>query len=180
VLLPTDGESLNAQLGSGYAMGGDAAKNGLFSRVYGRLTAYRPLGGAWFGSARVEAGQVFAGSRVGIPDTLLFRAGGDDSVRGYGYRGLGPTDEGVVRSARVLFTSSIEVARPVSAQLPSLWWATFIDAGNAADRWRELHPQWGYGVGLRWRSPIGPVRLDLAYGQATERLRLHFSMGVSF
>lgn len=180
VLLPTKGESLNAQLGTGYAKGGDAANSGLFSRVYGRLTAYRPLGGSWFGSIRLEAGQVFAGSQVGIPDTLLFRAGGDDSVRGYGYRGLGPTEEGVVRSARVLFTSSIEVARPVSAQLPSLWWATFIDAGNAADRWRALHPQWGYGLGLRWRSPIGPVRLDLAYAQATERLRLHFSMGVSF
>lgn len=180
VLLPTDGESANAQLGVGYALGGGPANNGPFTRAYGRLTAYRPLGHAWYGSARVEAGQVFARSQVGIPDTLLFRAGGDESVRGYSYRSLGPTEAGVVRSARVLFTSSVEVARPVSERLPAVWGAAFLDAGNAADQWNEIDPVIGYGLGVRWRSPIGPLRLDLAYGQAVRRARLHFSLGVSF
>ncbi len=180
VLLPTDGESINAQLGAGYALGGGPANNGLFSRAYGRFTAFRPLGHAWYGSARLEAGQVFAGSQVGIPDTLLFRAGGDDSVRGYGYRSLGPTEAGVVRSARVLFTSSLELAHPVSSRLPAVWGAAFVDAGNAADHWDDIDPVLGYGLGVRWRSPIGPLRLDLAYGQAVHRARLHFSLGVNF
>jgi translocation and assembly module TamA len=85
-----------------------------------------------------------------------------------------------VRSARVLLTGSAEVARPISASMPSLWGAAFLDAGNAADQWARLDPQLGYGLGLRWRSPIGAVRLDLAYGQAVQRFRLHFSLGVSF
>jgi translocation and assembly module TamA len=180
VLLPTDGESFNAQLGAGYALGGGPANNGPFTRLYGRMMAFRPLGRSWFGSLRLEAGQVLAGAQVGIPDTLMFRAGGDDSVRGYGYRTLGPTEAGVVRSARVLLTGSAEVARPISDRMPSLWGAAFVDAGNAADQWGRLDPQLGYGVGLRWRSPIGAVRIDLAYGQAVELFRLHFSLGVSF
>jgi translocation and assembly module TamA len=38
----------------------------------------------------------------------------------------------------------------------------------------------GAGVGLRWRSPVGPLRLDWAYGEAVRKSRLHFSVGISF
>jgi translocation and assembly module TamA len=38
----------------------------------------------------------------------------------------------------------------------------------------------GSGIGLRWRSPVGPLRLDLAYGEAVRKARLHFSVGISF
>lgn len=179
-LLPTDGESANLQLGAGYALGGEAARDGLFTRGLARLTTYRPLGSSWYSSARVEVGQVFTGDQVGIPDPLLFRAGGDESVRGYGYRSLGPLEDGVVRSARVLFTSSLEVAHPLSKRWPAVWGATFIDAGQAADRWHNLDPVLGYGVGVRWRSPVGPLRVDLAYGEAVRKARLHVSLGVNF
>ena len=60
---------------------------------------------------------MFARTPVAVPDTLLFRAGGDDSVRGYGYRTLGPTIDGVVASGRML-TGSAEIARPISPKLP--------------------------------------------------------------
>jgi len=110
----------------------------------------------------------------------LFRAGGDDSVRGYGYRTLGPVVSDVVTSGRTLLTGSLEVARPISPKYPAFWWAAFIDAGNAADRWRDLHPVVGYGVGLRWRSPVGPLRVDLAYGQEVRQFRVHFSVGIAF
>ncbi len=179
-MLPTEGESANIQLGAGYALGGEAARNGPFARVLGRLTIYRPLGSSWFGSLRVESGQVLTGSEVGIPDTLLFRAGGDESVRGYGFRSLGPIDSAGVRSARVLFTSSAELAHPIAKRWPSLWGASFIDAGQAADHWSELRPVLGYGLGLRWRSPVGPLRVDLAYGEALRKARLHVSLGVNF
>jgi translocation and assembly module TamA len=153
---------------------------GPFSRLYARLTWYQPFGADWYGTARVEAGEVFAHSAVGIPDTLLFRAGGEDSVRGYGYRTLGPEIAGVTISGRTLLTGSVEVARPISPKYPANWWAAFVDAGNAADRWSDLKPALGYGVGLRWRSPVGPLRVDLAYGQEVHQVRVHFSVGIVF
>jgi len=58
--------------------------------------------------------------------------------------------------------------------------ALFVDAGDAADSLASLSPVFGYGIGTRYRSPVGPINLDLAYGQATDSVRLHFSLGVSF
>jgi translocation and assembly module TamA len=118
---------------------------------------------------------------VAVPYTLLFRTGGDDTVRGYPYQGLGPSDaSGNAVGARVLGVGSVELARPFLRRLPSLWGAAFVDAGNAAPRWQGFDPALGYGVGVRWRSPVGALRLDLAYGQRLHRVRLHFSVGITF
>jgi len=187
VLLPTRGLTTSIQAALGYARGSRAVlgeplteESGPFTRLYSRLTWYRPFGDAWYGTARVEAGQVFTRAVAGIPDPLLFRAGGDDSVRGYAYRSLAPSIDGVATGGRSLFTASLEIARPISPRYPAYWWAAFVDAGNAADRFSELHPAVGYGVGLRWRSPVGPLRIDLAYGQQTRQVRTHFSVGIAF
>lgn len=181
VLLPTDGYTLTAEAGAGYAVSGTSNESsGPFGRVYGRFTLYRPLGGSWFATARLEGGEVLASNQVGIPDTLLFRAGGDDSVRGYAYRSLGPTVAGALLSGRVLLTGSAEVAHPIAARYPSLWGAAFVDAGQAADHWKNLHPVLGYGLGLRWRSPVGPLRMDVAYGDDVRKVRLHLSVGIAF
>ena len=122
-----------------------------------------------------------------VPDTLAFRAGGDDSVRGYprfrSRSGLGRRDvvggDGLaLDGARASGGGS---ARPILASMPSLWGAVFVDAGNAAQSFGELKPALGLGVGLpRWRSPVGPLRLDLAYGREVKRFRLHFSVGIVF
>lgn len=187
VLLPTTGLTTSAQAALGYARGsrsvrGDPVETakGPFARAYARLTWYQPFGNGWYGTARAEAGQVFAHSAVGIPDTLLFRAGGDESVRGYGYRTLGPEIHGVTVGGRTLLTGSIEIARPISPTYPAYWWAAFADAGNAADRWQDMKPAVGYGVGLRWRSPVGPLKVDLAYGQQVRQVRMHLSVGIAF
>ena len=111
---------------------------------------------------------------------MLFRAGGDESVRGYAYRTLGPVIDGVVTSGRVLMTGSAELARPIAPKWPAYWWAMFVDAGDAANRWGDLRPALGYGVGFRWRSPVGPLRIDWAYGQRVHKMRLHLSVGISF
>ena len=58
--------------------------------------------------------------------------------------------------------------------------AFFVDAGNAGDTVSELDPAVGYGIGGRWRSPAGPVGVDLAYGERTGNFRLHFSLGFTF
>ena len=179
ILLPTDGYTVSLQSAVGRSRN-STLDNGPFGRGYGRYTLYRPLGRAWYASLRLEAGQIIASDAVGVPDTLLFRAGGDDSVRGYAYRTLGPLVDGVVSSGRVMATGSAEIARPISDSMPSLWWAVFADAGNAANHWKDLAPAWGYGLGLRWRSPVGPLRVDLAYGEEVRKVRLHLSVGIAF
>ncbi len=180
VLLPTLGEAANMQVGLGYALS-TTTPNGAFGRAYGRFSAYRPVGERWYFTGRLELGHLQAAREVSIPETLRFRAGGDESVRGYAFRSLGPRDAaGVVSSGRMLATASVEMARPLLASMPSVWGAAFVDAGQAADRWADLRPVFGLGVGVRWRSPIGPLRVDVAYGEAVRRLRLHVSVGIAF
>ena len=74
-------------------------------------------------------------------------------------------------AARCCVTGSVELEHPLSAKLPALLGAVFVDAGNAADQWRDIRPVFGYGVGVHYRSPIGPLRVDVAYGQDGARVR---------
>jgi translocation and assembly module TamA len=178
VVLPTTGYTLALQAGLGHSHSSTGV-SGPFTRAYGRLTGYMPLGSSWFGEARVELGKVFSARDVSIPDSQLWRAGGDDSVRGYAYRDLGPVVAGTVTSGSVLFTGSIELARPFVDTMPSLLGAVFIDAGRAANSFGDLSPAIGAGVGLRWRSPVGPLKLDWAWARELRRARLHFSVGIS-
>jgi translocation and assembly module TamA len=178
IILPTRGVALVVQGGGGWAHN-DVFDDGPFGRTWGRVTGYLPIGDVWHGEARLELGQVFARDNVGVPDPLLFRAGGDGSVRGYDYRSLGPVVDGVVTSGRVVMTTGVEVARPIFAKLPTLWGAAFIDAGQAADNFRSLDPVIGYGVGVRYRSPVGPLRVDIAYGQEVRSWRLHLGIGIA-
>jgi translocation and assembly module TamA len=180
VLLPTRGWVLSVQGGVGESTSHDGA-SGPFSRLYTRMTGYLPLGGNWYSQARLEVGSVIHRDDVEVPDSLGFRAGGEDSVRGYGYRELAPTDAtGATISGDVLLTTSVELARPILASMPSVWGAVFVDAGRAAKDWRSYKPALGYGVGVRWRSPIGPLKVDLAYGDEVEKFKLHFSVGITF
>jgi len=56
----------------------------------------------------------------------------------------------------------------------------FYDVGDAADTRQSFSAREGTGVGARWRSPVGPVNLDLAYGRQTDAYRVHFSLGFAF
>jgi translocation and assembly module TamA len=148
-----------------------------FVRLYGRHTQYFRAGDKGRLILRGELGSVLADTRAGIPTDFLFRAGGDNSVRGYAYQSLGRTLEGGVASVRYLATGSVEYNHFFEGN----WgMAVFVDAGDAADSPGALSPVFGYGVGARYRSPVGPINLDLAYGEATGEFRLHFSLGVSF
>jgi translocation and assembly module TamA len=148
--------------------------------VYARGTLYQPLPSQWYAQARLELGQVLVPPSLQVPEALRFRAGGDDSVRGYGYRCLGPVTAGTIGSGNSLLTASVEVARPFTAAMPTLWGAFFIDAGQAADKLSALRPAVGTGVGVRWRSPVGPLKLDIARGLDVQQWRLHFSIGIVF
>ncbi len=179
-ILPTRGLTVSLQGGGGQAESDGGNVRGAFGRAYGRLTAYLPLWQRWYGQARIEAGQIFARDQLEVPEGLRFRAGGDDSVRGYAYRTLGPITAGVVGSGNALLTGSVELARPIFDSMPQLWGAVFVDAGNAATSFKDFKPVLGSGFGLRWRSPVGPLKLDLAYASELRRVRLHFSVGIVF
>jgi len=148
-----------------------------FLRLYGRHTQYFPVGKNGRLILRGELASVLARRREGIPTDFLFRAGGDNSVRGYAYQSLGRTLNGAVESVRYLATGTVEYNYFVDRN----WGvALFVDAGDAADSPASLSPVFGYGVGVRYSSPVGPINLDLAYGEATQKFRLHFSLGLSF
>jgi translocation and assembly module TamA len=148
-----------------------------FLRLHGRLTRFFRAGetGRWV--LRGELGSVLAERRIGIPTDFLFRAGGDNSVRGYAYQSLGRAEDGGVASVRHIVTGSVEYQHFFSDN----WGiALFVDAGDAADSVAALSPVFGFGTGARYRSPVGPINVDVAYGEAEQKFRLHFSLGVTF
>jgi len=173
-LRPRSGYVASVELGVG--LRGIINESNIF-RVVTRSTLLRPLAPRWQAVLRGQVGQVFGGDRLTVPGDLLFRAGGDQSVRGYGFNSLGVPQNGAIVGGTVTAVVSAELVRQV---LPQWGAAVFVDAGNAADSWNGFRFERGTGVGARWRSPIGPVNIDLAYGHATRKPRLHFSVGYGF
>jgi len=180
LLSPMRGYLLNLQAGGAPVKLFSSTR---FARVYGKATGYFPLGESNTLILRGEAGAIAADTRNGIPTDFLFRAGGDQSLRGYGYQQLGVRDGTAIVGGRYLAVGSAELVHWLSSRHPN--WANwgvagFIDAGNAADKPSDLKAVYGYGVGARWRSPVGVINLDIAYGQQVREARMHFSLGVSF
>jgi len=173
LVAPTRGWIALAQAGVGIP----GASTRQFGRVIVRYTMWQPISPLWSFTARADAGAVLAASRNDIPSSLLFRTGGDVSVRGYAFQSLGIKEGDVVLPARYYFATSVEATRWIT----DLWGlATFVDAGDAFDATSDMKVALGYGLGVRVRTPIGPFRLDLAYGQESRQVRLHFSVGVAF
>lgn len=174
LLYPTRGHLVNAQIGG-------AAKALLsdqdFVRGYARLLYFYPVGKNGTLLLRGEMGATLAQSRQGIPSDFLFRAGGDQSVRGYAYQSLGVKEGDAVVGGRYLGVASAEYVHWLQ---PAWGAAVFYDVGTAADEPGEFKPVQGFGAGARWKSPVGPLNLDVAYGRETSEYRLHFSVGFAF
>ena len=126
---------------------------------------------------RAQAGAVASNSREGIPSTFLFRTGGDQTVRGYAFESLGIQQGDAIVGGRRLAVASAEYTRWIG---DSWGVAAFIDAGDAWDSGLAFDPALGYGFGARVRTPIGPIRADLAYGERVHGFRAHFSVGFNF
>lgn len=177
-VLPTRGTTTMLSLTGGRTL--SALENdGHFGRVHARFTAYVPMPSRWQLQLRAEGGHVLVGEGVSVPDSLLFRAGGDDSIRGYAHRSIGVERGGVTTGARVLGTGSIELSHPFWPGSNNLLGAVFMDVGDATERLDQWALKRGHGLGIRWRSPVGPFRIDIARGVSTNEWRLHFSVGVS-
>ena len=112
-----------------------------------------------------------------MPASLRFYTGGDASVRGYAYNKIGPTDDGgTVVGGKNLVVGSLEYEHRVWGDWSV---AAFIDSGDAFDG-ASPELKTGAGLGLRWRSPVGPVRIDFASGldrPPGDAFRFSFSIG---
>lgn len=178
-LFPTEGYVLSGQLsGASAAL---ASRTG-FVRGYALGYGIVPLADARgdpFGRVvlRGEVGAVSASTREGIPSANLFRTGGARSVRGYASQSLGVALGEATVGGRFLFTSSLEYQHLIDRDLAL---AVFYDWGGAADSRARLEPVAGYGLGLRWRTPVGPLNADVAWGEAIRDWKLHVSIGVVF
>ncbi len=114
-----------------------------------------------------------------MPATLRFYAGGDNSVRGYAYNSIGPVNaQGEVTGGKYLLVGSVEYERRIYQKWSA---ALFYDHGNAFLGAGEPFKD-GAGVGLRWQSPIGNVRLDVAsaISEPDRPWRIHFTLGPDF
>jgi translocation and assembly module TamA len=171
-LSPTRGYLLNAQF-TGAPI--DALSGGKFLQSYFKTQAYYPITQSTQFIARAELGIV--SGQNSAPAAYLFRAGGDQSIRGYAFQSLGVKKGDAIVGGRYLASGSVEVVQWLTNQWGA---AAFLDFGNAADRLQDLTPVYGYGLGARWKSPIGPIGADIAYGDATGKYRLHFNIGVAF
>ena len=129
---------------------------------------------------RGEAGHTFPDELLALPPSLRYYAGGDRSVRGYGWREIGPRIRNSVGDtyalgAQNVVTASIEYERYFKGPWGA---AVFVDSGSAFDgKSPDMHT--GVGIGLRWRSPVGPVRIDIARGLKSpdSPFTLHLNIG---
>lgn len=174
------GGSMPAQA-SRYLLGAEVSEpawgsDSSFVRVRSRV--------GWIGSfsddqrylLRLDAGAVLMEAITELPPSLRFFAGGDNSIRGYSYESISAVDtEGNLLGARYLATAAFEYQYRVSGN----WWAAaFFDAGSAWNDKADIYR--GVGLGVRWASPVGPIRIDLAWGldvPSNQALQLHFSLG---
>lgn len=175
LLFPTKGYVINAQVGGALL---PVLTDERFVRVAGKAVYYRPLGEKGELIVRGEMGALGSKEKRGVPAVYLFRAGGDQSVRGYAYQELGVKEGDATIGGRYMLTGSAEYQYWFK---PKWAIAAFYDAGNAADTVKAaMTPKSGYGLGGRYKSPVGPINVDVAYGHAVHAYRLHFSLGFTF
>ena len=125
---------------------------------------------------RANVGYIFADDFSKVPYNLRYITGGDQSIRGFDYKSLSPKEDGFKVGGQALAIGSLEY----NYQFTEGWRAAiFSDFGNAYDKDFKTPTAYGAGVGIRWASPIGPIRLDVASGLSDEGhpIRLHFFIG---
>lgn len=159
-----------------------------FTQLYVSARRSRKWGDRWKFIYRAEVGYTDAevnelsidigGAQLDISDTRLpnfyrFKAGGSQSVRGYGFETLSNNDIG----SNHIVTASAEIEMKVLEKWSA---AVFVDIGNAFNDWSEPELKTGAGIGLRWYSIAGPISIDFAQAldYSGDPWRIHFTIGV--
>lgn len=135
-----------------------------------------PLGKSSRLLARTDLGATATQSFAQLPATVRFFAGGDTSVRGYGFETIGPVDaDGQVTGGKNLVTLSLEADRLIAGN-----WAlaVFADTGSAFND-TDVDFKTGVGLGVHWYSPVGPIRFDIGHplDDSEKNFRLHITFG---
>lgn len=131
----------------------------------------------WRVLLRLELGATLVDDITDLPPSKRFYTGGDNTIRGFDFEELGPLDEnGDVIGGRYLAVGSLELERRLNGRWSA---AVFVDGGNAYDPDYDAEPAYGAGVGVRWHSPVGPIRFDVARGEFMDESdwRLHVVLG---
>jgi translocation and assembly module TamA len=175
LIRPTHGYQYNIELrGTHEYLGSDMA---LFQVLAGGNILI-PLPWRLSVKSRLQGALTFEDKSVTrLPASLRFFAGGDQSVRGYDYQSLGPKNEkGEVIGGKDLIVGSVELERAIFADWGIV---TFYDAGNAFNSFSDITLFEGVGIGVRYYSPVGPIRLDLAreIGVSNPKFKIHFGFG---
>lgn len=160
-------------------------------------------------ATRLKSGGLFNAPSDSLPNNIRFYLGGTNSVRGWTRNKLGPKRalidssgfrEYVPMGGRVMTEFNIEIRQELDFLIDGLGMAVFLDSGQiweSFERIRERPIQFGTGGGFRYRSPLGPIRIDVGYklnptdqdlnlyngndyGSAWDRIGIHFSIGQSF
>lgn len=173
-LNPRRGYIASAELGYGPA---GLINEDSIARVVLRANALFPFNEKWRLQTRGAIGQLFGSDRQSVPADLLFRTGGDQTVRGYAFQTLGVRQNGATVGGEVMAIASAELIHQFT---PEWGGAVFHDMGNAADSWGDYEAAHGTGVGVRWSGPLGQINFDVAYGHETNEPRIHFSIGYGF
>lgn len=175
-------------------------------RKYTQLTDNLTLANRIYG----EAIHIDNAKSDSLPSNLRLYSGGSNSVRGYSWQGLGPkraifNDDGsfnryIPNGGNAVFNFNIEFRQSLDRFFKGFGIATFLDGGQV---WRSVRTldespvQYAVGGGLRYSSPLGAVRIDLAYklnptdsdlniydgvnyGSAWNRWGIHLSLGEAF
>jgi translocation and assembly module TamA len=148
------------------------------AQTWGRLTWLIPQGEKARIKLRGEVGAMSVGNFDALPPDLRFFAGGDRSVRGFDYHEIGEVNSnGIIIGGKYLAVASAEYEYYFREEWGA---AVFVDAGDAFSDSLSLNV--GAGVGVRWRSPVGPIRLDVGFPVQTNlptqsSWRLHIQLG---
>jgi translocation and assembly module TamA len=185
---PSAGFGWGAEVGGGTTLGSEPqAYSRLLTRWHGFLQLGDLLANTRASASRLTlratAAAVAAKDDITLPSTQLFLAGGDSSVRGYALNNIGIRQtDGSTTAGRYMVTGSVEWQRPIriNGRLSEWESAVFVDAGSVANQPSELTPKLGVGAGARWKSPVGPLQIDLAYGVDVKRFRVHMNLGFTF
>jgi outer membrane protein insertion porin family len=171
---------------------------------------FTPISGTTTIAARIATGVIFYSQSDDLPFNIRYFTGGTNSVRGWNRRELGPSvpsfdEDGNFKTyvpigGRSTFSFNLELRQQLNAIIPNFGMAFFLDGGQV---WKDIESiderpiQFGVGGGMRYQSPIGPVRVDIGYklnptdedlnifngqnfGSARNRIGIHFSIGQAF